>query len=205
MHALQPLRPLNTVPLFATLGDELVGLLRSFEAADWERPTVCSGWAVRDVAAHLLDTALRRISADRDDFVAPPEPGEVTDYASLVGFLDRLNAEWVKAARRLSPALLTDLIEVAEGRLTASLEGLDLDGEARFAVSWAGEEESKLWFDVARELADLEARGDRLCLQRELPRPRVVLRYDQPLAEVAEREGEEVRVAAPPRGFDSAA
>lgn len=154
MARLERLDPIWTAPLFPELGAELVSLLRSLSAEDWHRPTVCSAWSVRDVAAHLLDTALRRVSADRDDFVAGPEEGEVHDYASLIGFLDRLNAEWVRSSRRLSPALLTDQIEWVEARLAETLSGLDPDAPARFPVSWAGEDESKLWFDVARELTE---------------------------------------------------
>ncbi len=154
MSNLRPLEPRWTAPLFPRLGARLSELLRSMDAEDWERPTVCSGWTVRDIAAHLLDSCLRRVSADRDEFVRPPEPGEVTDYASLIGFLDRLNAEWVQAARRLSPALLIELLEFAEDRLAETLTRLEPEAPARFAVSWAGEEESKLWFDVARELTE---------------------------------------------------
>jgi uncharacterized protein (TIGR03083 family) len=151
---LAPLEPVWTAELFPPLGEDLVALLRSLPGEDWARPTVCSAWSVRDVIAHLLDTALRRIAADRDDFVLPPGEGEVTDYRSLVGFLDRLNAEWVTAQRRLSPRLLTELVEWVEPRLAATIAALDPDGPARFPVSWAGEGESRCWFDVARELTE---------------------------------------------------
>ncbi len=95
---------------------------------------MCSEWSVRDIAAHLLDSALRRIAADRDEFVLPPRRGEVADYEALVGFLDRLNAEWVTANRRLSPQLLTDLIEWAEPRLATTLAALDPDSAARYVI-----------------------------------------------------------------------
>ncbi len=53
----------DVVPLFLPLHEELVRLLSGLSAADWERPTVAGTWRVRDVAAHLLDTDLRRISS----------------------------------------------------------------------------------------------------------------------------------------------
>jgi Mycothiol maleylpyruvate isomerase N-terminal domain len=51
----------NVVPLFGPLHEELVRLLSGLSAADWERPTVAGAWRMRDVAAHILDTDLRRI------------------------------------------------------------------------------------------------------------------------------------------------
>ncbi|WP_281690643.1 maleylpyruvate isomerase N-terminal domain-containing protein [Pseudonocardia thermophila] len=32
---------------------DLVQLLATLSAADWTRPSLCSGWTVRDVAAHV--------------------------------------------------------------------------------------------------------------------------------------------------------
>ena len=152
--ALTALEPLSAATLFPGLGRRLIALLRSLSTEDWNRPTVCTRWSVRDIAAHLLDSALRRIAAERDGFVLPPRPGEVGDYASLVGFLDRLNDEWVVAHQRLSPGLLTELLEWVEPQLATTLEALDPNAPARFPVSWAGEDESKCWFDVARELTE---------------------------------------------------
>jgi uncharacterized protein (TIGR03083 family) len=31
--------------------------LAALSAADWDRPSLCAGWTVRDVVAHLIDTA----------------------------------------------------------------------------------------------------------------------------------------------------
>ena len=149
-----PLAPTLTAHLFPRLGDELVRLLRSLDAAAWEQPTVCTGWAVRDVAAHLLDTALRRLSFGRDRHPLPRPERPVTGYGELVSLIDRLNAEWVVAARRLSPELLTGLIEWVEPRLAAHLASLDPSVEAELGVAWAGEERSPVWFDVARELTE---------------------------------------------------
>src|SRR5687768_17937082 len=38
----------------------------SLDPADWEKPTVCPGWSVADVSAHILNDYLRRISGNRD-------------------------------------------------------------------------------------------------------------------------------------------
>jgi uncharacterized protein (TIGR03083 family) len=33
---------------------DLVGLLRTLSDEDWQAPSLCEGWRVRDVVAHLL-------------------------------------------------------------------------------------------------------------------------------------------------------
>ena len=40
----------------------LVELLSGLDEVAWERPTVCPGWSVRDVAVHLLADVGRRRS-----------------------------------------------------------------------------------------------------------------------------------------------
>jgi hypothetical protein len=70
---MEPLTPVDTRELFAPLHAELIGLLRGLSDADWERPTVAGAWRVRDVAAHLLDGDLRKLSAGRDGHQMPPD------------------------------------------------------------------------------------------------------------------------------------
>src|SRR5688572_4941575 len=64
-------QPILTGPLFAPIHDELMALLRSLTAEEWMAPTVAGAWTVRDVAAHLLDTGLRRLSMHRDGYNPP--------------------------------------------------------------------------------------------------------------------------------------
>ena len=54
---------------------------------------------MRDVATHLLDTALRRLSFHRDKH-QPPPPAAVSD--DLTALINALNADWVDASARLS-------------------------------------------------------------------------------------------------------
>lgn len=149
-----PLAPNLVADLFPHLGRELVALLRSLEPAAWDKPTVCPAWSVRDIAAHLLDTALRRLTMGRDGYSPPPPSSPITDYSGLVQFLNQLNADWVQATKRLSPRLLTDLIEWVEPQLAEHFSSLDPWGEALFSVAWAGEASSTVWFDIARELTE---------------------------------------------------
>lgn len=145
--------PIPTVHLFPILDELLLSLLRSFSASDWERPTPAPRWKVKDVAAHLLDGNLRTLSMLRDGHFGE-SPENVQSYEDLVGFLNRLNADWVAAMKRLSPAVLIELLDWSGRQYAAYLQSLDPFAEAVFAVAWAGEAQSDNWFHIAREYTE---------------------------------------------------
>src|SRR5450631_1054600 len=118
MSALTAAGPIDTAPLLAPLHEELVALLEELPRDKWMLPTAAGSWLVRDVAAHLLDVILRRLSAHRD--VYRPSSSPVPGYRELVGIINDLNQDWVRAARRLSPRILTDFLR-SMGRETASV------------------------------------------------------------------------------------
>ena len=149
----EPLPPINTVRLFREVDEALIPLLRDLEPEDWDKTAVGS-WAVRDVAAHLLDGALRRLSLDRDQHRPPPPDHDLSDYQGLVEFLNELNATWVEAASRLSPRVITGLLEQIDPQVADYLESLDPNATAAFPVNWAGESDSRVWMDVAREFTE---------------------------------------------------
>jgi uncharacterized protein (TIGR03083 family) len=153
--ALAPIPPTDTRGLFRPVASELVPLLRSLAPDDWERPTIAGSWLVRDVAAHLLDVTLRRLSFHRDGLIPPPPSRPINSERDFVDFINGLNAKWVNACRRLSPHILTDLIEKGTTELATFFEALPLDAPALFGVSWAGEQTSEGWFDVGREFTEL--------------------------------------------------
>jgi uncharacterized protein (TIGR03083 family) len=144
--------PIDVLPLFPVLDHQLRDLLRSLSPADWQRSTLARQWTVKDVAAHLLDGNLRTLSMLRDGHYG--EAPEAVDYAGLVAFLNRLNGEWVRAARRLSPAVLVELLGQSGAEYTAYLHTLDPWAPAVFSVAWAGEAESKNWFHIARDYTE---------------------------------------------------
>jgi len=146
-HAQLP--PILTAHLFPKIEEMLVALLRSLAADDWERQTIAPKWKVKDVAAHLLDTQLRKLSIARDGYLPPAPP--ITD---LVAFIDRLNQEGVMLYRRLSPAVLVSLMELASRQSAQYYSSLDPFSPAPFSVSWAGEAISLNWFDTAREFTE---------------------------------------------------
>jgi uncharacterized protein (TIGR03083 family) len=145
-------KPILTAHLFPQLDAMLLELLRSLTPEDWEKQTVSPKWKVKDVAAHLLDTPLRGVSIARDAYVA--EKPSINSSADLAAFINRLNHEGVTVYRRLSPAVLITLMEVAARLLAEFHASRDPDATAPFGVSWAGEEKSANWFDTAREFAE---------------------------------------------------
>jgi uncharacterized protein (TIGR03083 family) len=143
------LPPILTAHLFPKIEEMLVALLRSLAADDWERQTLAPKWKIKDVAAHLLDTQLRKLSIARDGHLPPAPP--ITD---LVAFIDRLNQEGVMLYRRLSPPVLPSLMELASRQSAEYHISLDPFSPAPFSVSWAGEAVSLNWFDTAREFTE---------------------------------------------------
>lgn len=152
---LVPLPPTDTRSYFRPVARELVALLHGLSDSAWEQPTVAGAWRVRDVVAHILDGSLRRVSFHRDRHTPPaPEP-PLRGERELVAFINGLNAQWVEAARRLSPRVLTEMYELASGALADFVEALPPDAPALFPVSWAGEASSEGWFDIGREFTEL--------------------------------------------------
>jgi uncharacterized protein (TIGR03083 family) len=152
---LSPLTPTDTRSLFRPVSSELVVLLRRLQPLDWQRPTVAGAWAVRDVVAHLVDLTLRRLSFERDGYPPRRPSTPIVAERDLVAFINSLNAEWVSAAARCSPRVLTDLFDHASRDLADWFEARRFEAPALFAVSWAGEETSEGWFDVGREFTEL--------------------------------------------------
>ena len=119
--------PILTAHLFAEVDDALLELMESLTAEEWRRPTTSPKWNVRQVAAHLLDTALRRLSFGRDGWRL--ETGAITPDRELVALIDRLNAQGVAVLGALSPRVLTDLTAVAVRGLRDYLQSLESDGD----------------------------------------------------------------------------
>lgn len=150
---LTPIAPVFLVDLFPGLHTELMGLLRRLDSADWGRPTACALWSVKDIVAHLLDGNVRRLSYGRDGL----ETGSDTpleSYVDLVAYLNRLNAEWIVGARRLSPRVLMELLDFTGREVHGFFRSLDPYAPALFGVAWAGEVASPNWFDIGREYTE---------------------------------------------------
>lgn len=147
-----PVPLVDTRPLFRPLHAELMRLLRSLGADDWARPATAA-WTVKDVAAHILDGDLRRLSFQRDG-LEPAAGPKGPDFENMLDFLNRLNAEWIAAARRLSPRVVADLLEASGPGFADLMESLDPAGRAFFEVTWAGERQGEAWLDIARDYTE---------------------------------------------------
>jgi uncharacterized protein (TIGR03083 family) len=75
----------------------LAELLAGLSEADWEQPSLCAGWRVRDVAAHV--TLIPR----------PPSPGSLlVDFAKARGNYARFNTV---ASRRRAARTPTEIVQ----------------------------------------------------------------------------------------------
>jgi uncharacterized protein (TIGR03083 family) len=144
--------PIETAHLFPELDGHLVDLLDSLTADEWAASTIVPDWSVHQIAAHLLDTALRRLSICRDGWVVPGDA--IRSERDLIDLVNRLNAEGVAMYGRLSPPMLLALTKATVPQLAEYFASLDPLAPALFAVSWAGEARSANWFDIAREFTE---------------------------------------------------
>jgi uncharacterized protein (TIGR03083 family) len=129
----------------------LVELLSSLTASQWQAPTVCHGWSVQDVVAHLVHDYLRRLSGHRDRHRSPrPAPSE-----DLPAFLARTNEEFVRATRGLSPRVLVDILTGFGPQLDALWATCDIEAVGDIDVWWAAPgAPAPVWLDVAREYTE---------------------------------------------------
>lgn len=148
-----PSGPLDTLGAMAELELMLLELLNDLKPTDWERPTLAGAWRVKDIVAHLLDGQIRGLSMGRDGYFGEA-PAQITGYADLVSFLNQLNADWVKAMRRVSPSVLVSMLAMTGPAYRAYLQTLPPEAPALFSVAWAGEETSANWFHIAREYTE---------------------------------------------------
>jgi len=144
--------PILCAHVLRKVDERLIDLLSSLTPGEWDLQTIAPLWKVRDVAAHLLDTALRKLSMVRDSCFV--EPVNIRSPQELITLVNRLNREGVTVYRRLSPRVLIDMMKEVCEQSARFHESLDPFASAAFAVSWAGEQSSLNWFDTARELTE---------------------------------------------------
>jgi uncharacterized protein (TIGR03083 family) len=144
--------PILCAHLLRRVDEKLIDLLSSLTSSEWDIQTAAPLWKVRDVAAHLLDTALRKLSMARDSCYV--ERVNIRSPQDLITLVNCLNREGVTVYRRLSPPVLIDMMRVVCEQSARFHESLDPFAPATFAVTWAGEETSLNWFDTARELTE---------------------------------------------------
>jgi uncharacterized protein (TIGR03083 family) len=144
--------PHDYAALFGVERDRLNDLLAGLQAADWERPSPCPGWSILGLCGHLLGGDFGLLARHRDGHYGTIPPAGATE-GEFVAWLDEMQAEWVRASRRLSPRLVTDLLRWTGPQVAGTF--LLEDPRARTAsVSWAGPSPVPAWLDQARELSE---------------------------------------------------
>ncbi|MBJ8342044.1 maleylpyruvate isomerase family mycothiol-dependent enzyme [Antrihabitans sp. YC3-6] len=81
---------------------ELANLLRDLSGKEWETETLCAGWRVRDVVAHLL-------------YDATPPPIYLYDIVRAGGSTERLNDRYLRKAESFTTAELLTRFELSIG------------------------------------------------------------------------------------------
>jgi uncharacterized protein (TIGR03083 family) len=82
---------------------DLVALLRTLSDAEWQSPSLCDGWQVRDVVAHVLYDTI-------------PARRYLADMVKCRFSVDRLNNRLVDRERETPTSRLVDRLERSVGR-----------------------------------------------------------------------------------------
>jgi uncharacterized protein (TIGR03083 family) len=98
----RPAPDMDVRRLVAAERHDLVALLRTLSDDEWEAPSLCAGWRVRDVVGHLLYDTIRLPS--------------YLLIAARCRSADCLNAHLVEKAKALPVPMLVDKLETSIGR-----------------------------------------------------------------------------------------
>ena len=196
--------PYEVAPLFTAERARLLELLAGLAPADWQRPSPCPGWTVLGLCAHLAGDDLGFLARHRDGHFGT-QPPELAGEDAFARWLDGLQAQWVEAARRLSPRIVTDLLTWSGPQVAETLRGED-PRACTASVSWAGRGPLPAWVDQLRELSEywihrqqlLQALGRPSDLRADVAGPvldGLRLAYQFRLAEIEREPGDTVTVA----------
>jgi uncharacterized protein (TIGR03083 family) len=144
-------QPMETRRLFLDERAELLAVLEGLAANDWAAASPAPEWTVKDVALHLLDGDLSRLSRARDGDPTGVLP-KGGDSAALAGMLAVKNRRWIEATRYLSGRVIHDLLAHSTAELEEWTARTDLRTPS--SVSWASDEPVPAWLDLARELTE---------------------------------------------------
>jgi uncharacterized protein (TIGR03083 family) len=144
--------PCDAASLFVAERARLSELLATLGRADWDRPSPCPGWSVLGLCCHLVGDDLGFLSRHRDGHHGTPGP-EQAGEAEFIAWLDDRQAEWVRAARRLSPRVVISLLDWAGPQIVETMRGED-PRAVTASVSWAGTGPVPAWLDQVRELSE---------------------------------------------------
>lgn len=145
---------IDTRTEFRQVSLRLLELLPQLGPSEWRAHTCYPNWTVKHIAVHLLQTALGRLSLQRDAYPTGKMPQGYVSFDFLADMIARANEEWSELFETISPQLVADLLSLADRQLTDYIESLNPMDAAIFPVAWAGESRSLNWFDIAREYTE---------------------------------------------------
>jgi uncharacterized protein (TIGR03083 family) len=154
-----PCAALDLRPLFPEMRAELLHDLASLSDEQWQAPTACAGWSVRDVAQHIFADDCGYLSRHRDKdgitFVT-------NSWDELIGLINQQNETWVQATRRLSRRLLMTFLKTTGEAMSEYLATVQLDAIGS-PVSWAGKNAAPIWLQIAREYTEYWMHHQHIC------------------------------------------
>jgi uncharacterized protein (TIGR03083 family) len=145
--------PIVVVELFPKINLELIGLLSALGDDDWSRATSCKLWSVKDIALHLLDGDIRRLSFCRDKHSVPTDRN-LNDWNELVSFINELNQGWINTAQRMSSRMVVEFLKLTGQEIYDYFKSLDPYAHDGFPVRWVSETRTPNWLDIAREYTE---------------------------------------------------
>jgi uncharacterized protein (TIGR03083 family) len=154
-----PPEPVLVSEFFPEMRAELLGILESLTDDDWNRPTACEGWSVRDVAQHILADDIGLLSGLRDH---DGQYGQFDRWEDLVVFINARNDLWVRATRRLSRRVLMTLLAFTAQQWHEFIITLDPHKMAG-PIGWTGNDSDPMWLHLARELTEYWMHHQHIC------------------------------------------
>ncbi len=147
---MKQLEPVIVSHLFPELLNELIDLMRGLTKDEWNCPTICGPWSVKDVCAHLLGVEIGNLSWRRDGFSSFLD---LESYEQLVQLINDHNDRWVKSARNISPRLLIDMLKFNGEQGVEFFQSID-PFEMGVPIDWIGPDPAPVWVDLAREYTE---------------------------------------------------
>ncbi len=148
--------PVLVIDLFPLERYELLNLLAQLREEEWQKPTICAGWSVKDIVLHLLGDDVGRLSGMRDAFdysALVNDHPPIDTWSDLVAYINERNELWVQATRRMSNRLVCTFLSLTGEETYQLFSSLDLYAIGQ-PVSWAGPDPAPVWLDLAREYTE---------------------------------------------------
>lgn len=155
----KPVEAMLVAHLFPEMRAELLRVLHSLSDEQWQAPTACAGWSVKDIALHILADEVGYLSRHRDKdgitFV-------VDSWEELLEKINHQNEDWVRATRRMSRKLLLAFLEFT-GEEMAEFLAQSNPYEGKESIAWAGKTDAGMWLQMARELTEYWMHHQHIC------------------------------------------